>query len=151
MDPHAALELLEYLRTSYPIFLLILFVVAFVASTTIAAKKASKHESQYFGPGGRPLPQRTRSVPAYKSQEFSRNVKRVFNLLSAAILLTFLADATIYIVHVMTARSENWWRGQPFVVRSIQMVWCCSTAVDTYYRFTSSARSSSTQCCSWQC
>ncbi|KAJ5500097.1 ABC transporter, integral membrane type 1 [Penicillium expansum] len=115
MDPHAALELLEYLRTSYPIFLLILFVVAFVANTTIAARKASKHESQYFGPGGRPLPQRTRNVPAYKSQ-FSRNVKRVFNLLSVAILLTFLADAIIYIIHVMAARSENWWRGQSFVV-----------------------------------
>lgn len=149
MDPHAALELLEYLRTSYPIFLLILFVVAFVANTTIAAKKASKHESQYFGPGGRPLPQRTRSVPAYKSQ-FSRNVKRVFNLLSVAILLTFLADAIIYIIHVMVARSENWWRGQPFVVCSILMVWSFST-LTLNHRFTSSARSSSTQCCSWQC
>ncbi|KAJ5236369.1 hypothetical protein N7489_006460 [Penicillium chrysogenum] len=116
MDPHAALELLQYLRTSYPIFLLILFVVAFVANTTIAAKKAGKHEAQYFGPGGRPLPQRTRSTPAYRSQEFSRNVKRVFNLLSAAVVLTFLADATIYITHVMVARSENWWRGQSFVV-----------------------------------
>ncbi|KAJ6187413.1 hypothetical protein N7519_002321 [Penicillium mononematosum] len=116
MDPHAALELLEYLRTSYPIFLLILFVLAFVANTTIAAKKAGKHEAQYFGPGGRPLPQRTRSTPAYRSQEFSRNVKRVFNLLSAAVILTFLVDATIYIIHVMVARSENWWRGQSFVV-----------------------------------
>ncbi|KAJ5430080.1 ABC transporter integral membrane type 1 [Penicillium cf. griseofulvum] len=116
MDPHAALELLEYLRTSYPIFLLILFVVAFVANTTIAARKASKHESQYFGPGGRPLPQRSRTVPVYKSQEFSRNVKRVFNLLSVAVLLTFLVDATIYIIHVMVARSENWWRGQSFVI-----------------------------------
>lgn len=118
MDPHAALELLEYLRTSYPIFLLILFVVAFVVNTTIAAKKAGKHEAQYFGPGGRPLPQQTRSTPTYKSQEFSRNVKRVFNLLSAVVILTFLADAIIYIIHVMVARSENWWRGQSFVVRS---------------------------------
>jgi hypothetical protein len=149
MDPHAALELLEYLRTSYPIFLLILFVVAFVANTTIAAKKASKHESQCFGPGGRPLPQRTRSVPTYKSQ-FSRNVKRVFNLLSVAILLTFLADAIIYIIHVMVARSENWWRGQSFVVCSMPKVWSFST-LTLNHRFTSSARSLSTQCCSWQC
>lgn len=122
MDPHAALELLEYLRTCYPIFLLILFVVAFVTNTTIAAKKASKHESQYFGPGGRPLPQRLRSISAYqKPKEFSRNVKRVFNWLSVAVLLTFLADATIYILHVMAARSDNWWRGQSFVVRSIRV------------------------------
>lgn len=123
MDPHAALELLEYLRTCYPIFLLILFVVAFVTNTTIAAKKASKHESQYFGPGGRPLPQRSRSISSYqKPKEFSRNVKRVFNWLSVAVLLTFLADATIYIVHVMVARSDNWWRGQSFVVRYIRVV-----------------------------
>ncbi|KAJ5774292.1 Vacuolar ABC heavy metal transporter (H.t1.c1) [Penicillium paradoxum] len=117
MDPHAALELLEYLRSGYPVFLLILFVVAFVANTTVTAKNASKHESQSLGPGGRPLPQRLRTVPAYHTpREFSRNVKHVFNWLSVAVLLTFIADATIYIVHVMLARSENWWRGQSFVI-----------------------------------
>jgi hypothetical protein len=42
-------------------------------------------------------------------------------LLSVAVLLTFLVDATIYIIHVMVARSENWWRGQSFVVRSTHM------------------------------
>jgi hypothetical protein len=120
MDPHAALELLEYLRTCYPIFLLILFVAAFVANTTVTAKRANKHASESLGPGGRPLPQRSRAVPAYhKPQEFSRNVKRTFNLLSVGILLTFIADATIYITHVMVARAENWWRGQSVVVCSL--------------------------------
>lgn len=117
MDSHAALELLEYLRTCYPIFLLILFVVAFIANTVVTARKARNNDSQSFGPGGRLLPQRSRSVP-YKPREFSRNVKRLFTCLSAAIPLTFVADASIYILHVMTARSENWWRGQPAVVRS---------------------------------
>ncbi|KAJ5997053.1 hypothetical protein N7522_008713 [Penicillium canescens] len=117
MDPHAALELLEYLRTCYPIFLFILFVAAFVANTTVTAKRANKHASESLGPGGRPLPQRPRAVPAYhKPQEFSRNVKRAFNLLSVGILLTFIADATIYITHVMVARAENWWRGQSVVI-----------------------------------
>lgn len=122
MDSHAALELLEYLRICYPIFLLILFVIAFITNTVLIAKKARNDESQGFGPGGRLLPQRSRSVP-YKPREFSRNVKRLFTFLSAAIPLTFVADATIYILHVMTARSENWWRGQPAVVCSLMIPW----------------------------
>jgi hypothetical protein len=142
MNSHAALELLEYLRTCYPAFLLILFVVAFVTNTTLAAKKASKHESQYFGPGGRPLPQRSRGAPTYhKPKEFSRNVKRVFNLLSVAVLLTFIADAIIYITHVMLARSENWWRGQSFVVCCVSKPLFPDKSVDIH-RSTSSARSS---------
>lgn len=117
MDPHAALELLEYLRTCYPIFLLLLFVVAFVANTVITASKVNKSTTQRMGPGGRPLPRRSLSSAGSTSQGFSQNVKRVFNALSVAVLLTFLADATIYIVHVMVARSEHWWRGQSVVVR----------------------------------
>lgn len=118
MDPHAALELLKDLRTCYPIFLLLLFVVAFVAHTMVTARKANKNDSQRMGPGGRPLPKRSRSSGAFRrTQGFSRTVKRFFNWLSAAILVTYLADATIYIVHVMVARSEHWWRGQSMVVR----------------------------------
>ena len=115
MDPHAALELLEYLRTCYPIFLLLLFVVVFVANTMVTASKANQSDSPRMGPGGRPLPQRSRSSRILKTG-FSQNVKRVFNWLSFGILLTFLADATIYIVHVLAARSEQWWRGQSVVV-----------------------------------
>lgn len=117
MDPHAALELLEYLRTCYPIFLLLLFVVAFVANTLLTANTSSQNESQRMGPGGRPLPKRSRSGAFRKTQGFSKTVKRVFNWLSVAVLVTYLADATIYITHVMVARSEHWWRGQSVVVR----------------------------------
>ncbi|KAJ5751869.1 ABC transporter integral membrane type 1 [Penicillium odoratum] len=116
MDPHAALELLDYLRTCYPVFLMILFIVAFIANTVANAKKANQTESPRMGPGGRQLPQRSRSSGIHKTQGFSENVKRVFNWLSAAVLLTFLADATIYILHVIIARSEHWWRGQSVVV-----------------------------------
>lgn len=118
MDPHAALELLEYLRTCYPIFLLCLLVLAFVANTMITASKANKDDSLRMGPGGRPLPKRSRSTGTFrKTLGFSRTVKRIFNWLSVGVLVTFLADATIYIVHVMVASSEHWWRGQSVVVR----------------------------------
>jgi hypothetical protein len=118
MDPHAALELLEYLRTCYPIFLLSLFAVAFVVNTMVTASRASNNESVRMGPGGRPLPSRCRSTaPARKAKEFSPTVKRFFNWFSVGVLLTYLMDATLYILHVMMARSEHWWRGQSAVVR----------------------------------
>ncbi|KAJ6092618.1 hypothetical protein N7486_007907 [Penicillium sp. IBT 16267x] len=116
MDPHAALELLEYLRACYPCLLFILFIVAFVANTVSTARKSKQSESPRMGPGGRQLPPRSRSSGIDKTQGFSKSTKQVFNWLSAAVLLTFLADATIYIVHVMVARSEHWWRGQSMVV-----------------------------------
>jgi hypothetical protein len=154
MDSHAAIELVAYLRISYPIFLLILFVVAFIANTVVTAKKARKNDSQRFGPGGRLLPQRSRSAPT-KPQEFSPNVKRLFTCLSVAVPLTFIADATIYIIHVMAARSDNWWRGQSSVVcaRDFSGVLSCLAGINDYLgnRSTSSARSSFMQCSSWHC
>lgn len=123
MDPHAALELLEYLRTCYPIFLLVLFLVAFVANTMVTARKASRDDSQRMGPGGRPLPKRSRSSGTFrKTQSFSKTAKRLFNWISVAVIVTYLADATIYVVHVMVARSEHWWRGQSEVVRLARRV-----------------------------
>lgn len=151
MDPHAALELLEYLRTCYPIFLLLLFVVAFVANTMITASKANQNESQRMGPGGRPLPKRARSSPTFrKTKSFSKTVKRFFNWLSVAVLVTYLADATIYVVHVMVASSEHWWRGQSMVVRLAQRIFVQCTKdlggslLTVGIRFTSSAHFSST-------
>jgi hypothetical protein len=121
MDPHAACELLEYLRTCYPIFLLCLFAVAFIVNTMVTASRASNNETVRMGPGGRPLPKRCRSAaPARKTKEFSPTVKRFFNWFSVAVLVTYLIDATIYILHVMLARSEHWWRGQSAVVRIFQ-------------------------------
>lgn len=117
MDPHAARELLEYLRTYYPILLLVLFFVAFVANTMITANRPTNNDSQRTGPGGRALPKRSRRTSDRQPQGFSKNVKRVFNGLALGVVLTFLADATIYIAHVMIARSQHWWRGQSGVVR----------------------------------
>ncbi|KAI2792639.1 ABC transporter aclQ [Penicillium oxalicum] len=117
MDPHAALELLEYLRICYPIFLLLLFAVAFIANAMVAARRSTSQESVRMGPGGRPLPKRHRNAtPAPIAKEFSPTAKRFFNWLSVGVLVTFLIDATIFILHVMQARSEHWWRGQSAVI-----------------------------------
>ncbi|KAJ5808614.1 hypothetical protein N7474_009883 [Penicillium riverlandense] len=117
MDPHAASELLQYLRTCYPLFLFVLFVVAFLANTMIVARNVHNHDSQRMGPGGRPLPMRARSSNSYRqTQQFSKTVKRFFNWLSVGILVTWLADAIIFIAHALTARSEHWWQGQSVVI-----------------------------------
>lgn len=120
MQSHdAALKLLAYLRTSCPIVLLLVFVVAFVANSVSTAKHAATNGSAVTtGPGGRPLPKRSRSsMHVVKSaQRFSENTRSFFKWLSLVILLTFVADAVINITHVMIARSEHWWRGQSLVV-----------------------------------
>jgi hypothetical protein len=91
--------------------------VAFLANTMIAARNVHKNVSQRMGPGGRPLPMRSRSSNGYRqTQQFSKTVKRFFNWLSVGILITWLADAVIFIAHALVARSEHWWQGQSVVV-----------------------------------
>lgn len=159
MDPHAALELLEYLRICYPIFLLLLFAVAFIANAMVAARRSTSQESVRMGPGGRPLPKRHRNAtPAPIAKEFSPTAKRFFNWLSVGVLVTFLIDATIFILHVMQARSEHWWRGQSAVVGLPRRATICDRGGRSprrfvlirykhLYRFTLSAPSFSTPSC----
>lgn len=112
--------LLEYLHIGYPIFLLVVFIAAFIASSIIAAKNVGKNGNQInYGPGGRPLPKRSRSTMAVAKplQTYSHNTMLVFKWLSVAVLVTFIADAAINIAHTVLARSEHWWCGQSLVVR----------------------------------
>ena len=112
--------LLEYLRIGYPIILLVVFISAFIACSALAAKNIGKNGSLVTtGPGGRPLPKRSRStVSVIKPVDgFSENTKSVFKWLSVAVLMTFVIDASINVVHTITARSEHWWCGQSVVVR----------------------------------
>lgn len=112
--------LLEYLRIGYPIFLLAVFISAFIASSFVTAKNIGKNGSQVtIGPGGRPLPKRSRStVSVIKPVHgFSENTKSVFKWLTVAVLVTFIVDASVNIAHTIIARSEHWWCGQSVVVR----------------------------------
>lgn len=116
---YATLELLEYLRTGYPILLLLVFVSSFVANSILTARNVSKNSSAArMGPGGRPLPKRSRSSATFVKpvQPFSPNAKLLFKWLSVMILVTFVADAAINVTHVVFAKSEQWWCGQAVVV-----------------------------------
>ena len=111
---------LGYLHIGYPIFLLVVFIAAFIASSILAARKVGQNGSQVnYGPGGRPLPKRSRSTVAVVKpvQTYSHNTKLVFKWLSVAVLVTFVFEAALNIAHTVVARSEHWWCGQSLVVR----------------------------------
>ncbi|KAL4906585.1 hypothetical protein BDW74DRAFT_135130 [Aspergillus multicolor] len=110
---------LESLRVGYPILILVVFASAFVANSIVTARTANRNSSaSETGPGGRPLPKRSRStITVVKSaQKFSRNAKLCFKLLSVGILATLVAEAAVNVAHVIVARSEQWWCGQAVVI-----------------------------------
>lgn len=116
---YATRDVLVYLRTCYPILLLITFVVAFISDSIFTAKRASQNGPQVqTGPGGRPLPKRARSALAVtkQTQKFSEGTKIFFRWLAVGVLLTLVADAAINMAHVIYARSYHWWCGQSVVV-----------------------------------
>ncbi|CEL02762.1 Putative Vacuolar ABC heavy metal transporter [Aspergillus calidoustus] len=119
---HVMLGSLEYLRTGYPILLLVAFASAFVANSIVTAKTASRNtKASQTGPGGRPLPKRSRSTVAVVKapQKFSRNAKLCFKWLSFLVLVTLVAEAAVNVTHVMIARSEQWWCGQAVVIYTV--------------------------------
>ncbi|KAL2819372.1 hypothetical protein BDW59DRAFT_122172 [Aspergillus cavernicola] len=116
---HVMRELLDYLRIGYPILVLVVFASSFVASSILTARTASQNPcTSQTGPGGRPLPQRSRSTVAVVKapQRFSRNANLCFNWLSLGVLVTFVSEAAVNVAHVMIARSEHWWCGQAVVI-----------------------------------
>lgn len=120
MDSHGtARTLLQYLRICYPIFIFAVFVGTFVANSILAAKNVNRNSNSVCtGPGGRPLPKRSRSTTAVakQPQKFSENTKLLFKWLSVGVVLTFVADTVINITHVILSKSQHWWPGQSLVV-----------------------------------
>lgn len=112
--------LLEYIHVTYPIFLLVVFIAVFITCSFLAAKNVRKNGNQVnTGPGGRPLPKRSRSTVSVVKpvHVYSDNTKAIFKWMSVAVILTNLADAAINVAHTILGRSEHWWCGQSAVVR----------------------------------
>ena len=121
MDSHGeARESLSLLRISYPIILFTIFIVAFFVNSIVAASRVKENSRNAVctGPGGRPLPKRSRSRGTMLAldQPFSDRTVLLFRWLSVGILLTFAVDAVSNIVHVVLRRSQHWWPGQSLVV-----------------------------------
>jgi ATP-binding cassette, subfamily B, vacuolar membrane transporter HMT1/ACLQ len=113
-----ARSLLFALQIASPIALLLAFVTAFIVCSILSARQLAPAKNTACGPGGRPLPTRTRSTMAILKdrQNVSPRFRLVFQGLSLAVLVTFLVDAAINVSHAILYRSQHWWRGQATVV-----------------------------------
>ncbi|KAG0153661.1 hypothetical protein PDIDSM_719402 [Penicillium digitatum] len=116
-------EFLQSFRFGYPPLLLVVLVVVFlVHSSQVAntsAKDASRNPEVQHGPGGKPLPRRTRIFMAGARDlptELARNrSKGWFGWLSLVVLATYIAEAAIHMTHAMISNAEQWWCGQAVV------------------------------------
>lgn len=114
--------ILDVLHYANPIILLFFFLFAFTLRSVLTATgdqtlEVSQTET---GPGGKPLPkkhtQQDKSITA--SLDFSKSRKLLFDWLSVAAALTFLANAGNVITHSLVDRKDGWWCGKAVVVCS---------------------------------
>lgn len=119
-----AYDALRLARVVSPIALIIVFLIAFIVSSIISARRLTPNGKAASGPGGRPLPKRTRStmVVARDRQDISPTFRLVFKWLSVAVLVTLVVDAVVNITQALLFRSVHWWRGQAVVVRTRQLL-----------------------------
>lgn len=117
-----AQEIMLYTHYASPIILLIFFLVAFTTHSILTAPKEDvvQAETGQTGPGGKPLPRNSsptaKAAREKKALDFSPSRKLLFTWLSAAVVLTFLANAATVIVHALLDRKDHWWCGQAVVV-----------------------------------
>jgi hypothetical protein len=113
---------LKILQYAYPIFMLVFFLAAFTTRSILSTNSnANITKTTQLGPGGNPLPATdpTRNFVKPKvSDDVSQTQKRVFEWLSLAAALSFIANAVNVITHAIYARDENWWCGKQVVVRT---------------------------------
>lgn len=110
------------LHYAYPIFMLFFFLAAFtVRSIAASNSNANIAKPTTTGPGGKPLPATdpTRNfVKRTAHDDVTHTQKRVFEWLSLAAALTFIANSVLVISHSLVAHDENWWAGKSVVVRT---------------------------------
>lgn len=124
--PAPPLVLLDLVHFHFPWVLLLLFLIAFVANGVASAESSSDTASPVVtGPGGKPLPRSTKKRDEElerlrrKRLDFSPLRKLVFYYLSAALIVTFVANAACVVVHALTKRDQGWWCGEPMAVSDV--------------------------------
>jgi membrane protein YqaA with SNARE-associated domain len=114
--------ILDIVHFNYAWVLFVIFLVAFVANSILAAEpSAESKEPILTGPGGKPLPRSARKAKEErdrkkKLKDFSPVRKLLFLHLSAGILATFVANGANIVVHALTKRENGWWCGEAMAV-----------------------------------
>ncbi|KAJ5642248.1 ABC transporterintegral membrane type 1 [Penicillium lividum] len=119
MDSQAARNLLASLRMCYPIFLLVLFMMASLTSTIIVTSKNNKHGFQTKSDGLLPSGQARKVKDVGNMEGLASNIKSCFKWLSLGILITYVMDGGVFVVHVIISWPEHWWGGQSVVIHFI--------------------------------
>ena len=117
-----AREILYTTKTAYPAIVFCVFLLAFIVYGVLNAPsdddKVEVHAKR--GPGGRPLPLRRKSASQVKAAsrvtDFSPTAKLLFKAMSAAVLVSFVANGAAIILQVLIYRDDKWWPGQSAVV-----------------------------------
>jgi hypothetical protein len=115
-------HILAFIRNFSPILVLCFFLVAFTLRSIRATSDIGKSNDDarppvQYGPGGKPLPQRTWTGlqrKKDKENDMPRSRKLVFQWISLGTVLTFTANAVVVVVHALAQR--GWWCGEPTTV-----------------------------------
>jgi hypothetical protein len=147
----------------YPAILLMAFIVSAAVHSVMTARTDEELvKPTALGPGGKPLPLSKRKKPSKRHRlvmdiQLSTPVRRVFQYLHAAVALTFAVDLFNVTRHALQGRDgisiSGWWCGEERIVRQLPISEPSLTAkppqtnlsfLPRYFRYISSARSSST-------
>ena len=105
----------------YPAVLLVMFIVS-AATYSIQSSKSEEEllEPTATGPGGKPLPATKRRKRGESQHIYEVYIgtwaRRVFQYITATVVLTFLADCGAIIAHALDDREPAWWCGEERVV-----------------------------------
>jgi hypothetical protein len=117
----AAEQWYQWMMLCYPAVLLVTLIVSAAAYSIYSSKSEEELvEPTATGPGGKPLPatkrrKNARNQPVYEVH-VGRWPRRLFQYVTAAVVLTFVADAAAAIVHAVDDRQEAWSCGEERVV-----------------------------------
>jgi len=120
-----AAKILKWIHYSSPAVVLVFFLVFFVIKSVYASAPVNSNSNEQessqpvYGPGGKPLPQRRLTGlkrKQDKQNDFPHSRKLAFLALTALSCGTFVASATVVIIHFFADRS--YWCGEDFVVSS---------------------------------
>ncbi|KAL5407813.1 hypothetical protein PMIN04_011600 [Paraphaeosphaeria minitans] len=107
------------LQYSYPVALLVFFLVAFtVRSIAASNSNANVAKPTTTGPGGKPLPATdpTRNfVKKTVHDDATHSQKLLFTRLSLFAAATFVGNSAVSVIHALASQTDTWWAGNHVV------------------------------------